>query len=435
MTDRQILTVILIVGLTFSTSTFGADWPQWRGPFLNGSTIEKGLAASWSKTENIAWISPLPGPSAATPIVCNGRVFVSSAEGKGTKNVFALCLDAKTGKELWRKKFVTAERRIRRNNMATPSPVTDGKSIFFLYGSGDFVGLDYEGNTLWSRNIEKEYGNISIKFGYSSSPLLYDGKIYVLVQRRDKTYRKPKSDTPLNSFLLAVDPKTGKNLWKQPRQTDAEDESLDAYSTPIVLKGKKGMEIGIIGADYVTGYDPETGKELWRYGYSPTKKDNWRHVSSLVPGDGLHYGVKSRGSGLFVIRAGGQGMLSKEHIAWTFDGPTPDSSTPLLYEGNLYVLEGREKKIMTCLDAKTGRQKWQGKLGGSAPYYASATAADGKIYCINEEGRVVVVSAGNKQFKVISRIELESEPCRASIAIADGHLFIRTAEHLYCVGK
>jgi len=426
--------LLLTVLLLLSGWSFAGDWPHWRGPFLNGSSDEKNLPSSWSEKENVVWVSPLPGPSGATPIISKGRVYVSSTKKDGDE-LLALCFDVRSGRELWRKKLGASSRKVPRNNMATPSPVTDGERVYFMYGSGELAGLDFEGNILWQRNIEAEYGNISIKYGYSSSPLLYGDKLYILVHRRHTAYRSPEG-SGLDSFILAIEPKTGKNIWKQVRNTDALDESLDSYTSPILYIGKERVEILIIGGDYVTGNDAVTGKELWRYGYAEQKSERWRNVSSMVTGEELVYGVRPRGgNGLFALEIGGTGTVGNDQVAWGFDGPTPDVCTPLYYRGNLYVLDGKRGGVLSCLDAKTGRQKWQGRLGGNAPWYASVTGADDKLYCINEDGEAVVFAADEGEFKILSRIDMEDKPVQASIAIADGRLYIRTASKLTCVGN
>ncbi len=435
-----LLTAVLLLGgprCWLAQQTAGAnDWPHWRGPFLNGSSDEKDLPGSWTQTENVAWVSPLPGPSAATPVICKGRVFVSSTDSQ-SDDLLALCFDAKSGRELWRKRLGASSRNVRRSNMATPSPTTDGERVYFLFGSGELSGLDFDGNILWLRNIEAKYGNISLKYGYSSSPLVWGGKLYVTVLRCDIAWRAPESDEPLDSFLLAVDPATGKDLWKHVRATDALEESFDSYASPIVSNSMGRTEIILIGADYVTAHDPATGREFWRYGYAQEKDAHWRLIPSVVTGAGLVFGVQPRGTNdLFALKSGGTGTLSRDYVAWVFDGPTPDASTPLYYKGNLYVTDGiRNGKVVTCLDAKTGRKKWQGIIGGNAPWRASLTAADDKLYCINEAAQAVVLAAGDEEFRILWRIDMEDKPVQASIAIADGHLFIRTASKLFCVGN
>jgi outer membrane protein assembly factor BamB len=430
----KLLSAIII--LTASLPSGAADWPHWRGPFLNGSTDEQGLPDSWSLTDNVHWTAPLPGPSAATPIISNGKVFISSTV-KGSPDLLALCFDAGTGRELWRKKLGESTRQAPNNTLATPSPAADGQRVCFLYGSGQLAALDYDGTILWHRNIETEYGNISCKFGYGASPLMHDGRLLVSVLRRDKAWREPINKEPLDSFLLAVNPATGENLWKQRRVTDAVDESCDSYASPIAYENAGRAEIILIGADHVTAHEPQTGRELWRHGYATQKSTRWRLIPSVVTGGGLIFGVQPRGENqLFALKGGGSGTLSQEYVAWTFGGPTPDVCTPLYYRGNLYVLNGVERRaVVTCFDPQTGRVKWQGTIGGNAAWRASLTAADGKIYCINEDAQAIVLAANDDELKVISRIDMQDGPVQASVAVADGHLFIRTPTKLFCIGK
>jgi len=431
---RKISIAFIILAIFTGAQLTADDWPHWRGPFFNGSSQEKNLPEKWSQTENVIWVIDLPGPGSATPVIAGGKVFISSTD-KNSDALFALCFDAGSGEQLWRKKLGESNRNVPRNNLATPSPVTDGKHVYFIYGSGDLAGLDYEGNILWSCNLEEEYGNISQKYGYSSSPLFYDNKLYILVQRRHTAYRVPRSTT-LDSFILALDAKTGSNIWKQPRKTDAQDETLDSYSSPILYQSPERLEMLVIGASNVTSNDLMTGKELWRYEYPEQRVGIDRNISSPVTGEGLIFAVPPRGSmGLLAIKTGGQGTLTNDNIAWTFNGPSPDCSTPLYYQGNIYILADRTDGILTCLDARTGQQKWQGKLGGSSPWWASVTAGDDKLYCISEAAEVVVLAANDQEFKILSRIDMEDKSVQASIAIADGHLFLHTANKLYCIGN
>jgi len=425
----------IITAWVISVPAFATDWPQWRGPFFNGSTDETNLPDSWSQTEGIAWVSPLPGPSGATAIICKRRVFVSSTV-RDSHDFVALCYDARDGKQLWEKHVGLDSRRLPRNNMASPSPTTDGKYVFFLYGNGELVGFDYEGNKLWSRNIETEYGNLALKFGYSSSPFLYQNKLFILVIRRNKPYRPPEAAEPLDSYLMALDPQTGKTLWKQQRQTNTYDESMETYSTSIPFVGDGRTEILNTGADFITAHDPKTGRESWRFEYNTSKVRDSRTIPSLVTGDGLVFGTRHKHGGVFALKPGSTNNPSEARIAWKFDGPSPDCSSPLYYQSRLYVLDGiTSGKVVTCLDPKTGRQIWQGKIGGRGPWRASLTGADGKLYCINETGEIVVLAAGGNEFKIIFETKTDETPIQSSIAVADGRLFIRTAENLYCIGK
>jgi outer membrane protein assembly factor BamB len=437
MTREKIILCAIVLTFAAVSPVRATDWPQWRGPFFNGSTDEKNLPTSWSWTKDVAWVSPLPGLSGATAIICNGRVFITSMVGKGPDFV-ALCFDETNGKKLWEKHIGSDSRRFGRNNMASPSPTTDGKYVFFLYASGDLVGFDYDGNKLWSRNIEADYGNLALQFGYSSSPVLYGGRLFILVLRRDKPYPqgRAKDNGPYDSFLLAIDPQTGKTLWKQDRPTNAFDEGRETYSTsiPFVYNGR--TEILNTGGDFVTANDPTNGAELWRLEYRTEKVRDSRIIPSLVTGDGLIFGTLHKHGGVFALTPGSADGSSKARIVWRFPSPAPDVSTPLFYQGRLYVLDGMTHgKVVTCLDPKTARPFWQGTIGGRGPWRASLTGADGKLYCINETGEIVVLAAGGDEFKILFQTKIDEGPIQASIAVANGHLFIRTAKNLYCIGK
>ena len=431
------LPIIAAAVLSVSVA-FAENWPQWRGPFFNGSTTETCLPTTWDtqQKQNVAWATPLPGPSAATPAVWGDRVFVSSVD-KDTKDLLAICLDAATGKVLWQKP-VGKDRKapVGGNNMACPSPVTDGKTVWFYYGTGLLLAFDFEGKELWSRELEKDYGEFVVKYGYSSGPLLYKGKLYVLVMQNadPRKYGRThdKREGPLESFLLALDPASGKTLWKQVRKTTAEDESVESYLSPVPYEGSGRPEIIIPGGECVTGHDAETGDELWRWWYQPADRQVWqRTVNSAVPGDGLVYAVRPKHRSVYAIKGGGKGELGADGLAWRLDQNVPDVITPLYYQGRLYVANDGTRAV-ACLDAKSGNKLWESSLEMKSALRASFTAGDGKVYAISENGEVAVLAAGD-EFKAISRIQMGEGPCQASIAIAGGKLFIRTAQNLYCV--
>ncbi len=411
------------------------NWPQWRGPDFNGSTSEKGLPATWSKTDGVAWSAPLPGPSGATPAVWGEHVFVSSPDAQ--KNLLLLCLNRKDGSLRWQKTVAVGDKNKGNNNMASPSPVTDGKSVFVLYGTSDLAAFDFDGKELWHRNLGKDYGKFSIMWIYGASPLLYQGKLYLAVLQRDPPPRDyPTSDDvpTRESFLLCIDPKTGKDLWRHVRKTDATMESQESYTTPIPYHGKHGLEIILVGGDHVSGHNPAAqGAELWRARMYQKRDDWYRIVTSPVTSEGFIYASGPKGQPVIAVKDGGKGNVTESHVAWSFKEAPTDWSTPLLYQGKLFILDGG-RNTMSCLDPKTGEKQWSGSLGLTEKTWSSPTGGDGKIYCFTEKGNVVVLSAGD-DFKVLSTIAMEEGPCRSSIAVASGQLFIRTAKTLYCVGK
>jgi outer membrane protein assembly factor BamB len=424
------------LALFIGTPCRGENWPQWRGPYFNGSTTETNLPAQWSKTENVAWVAPLPGQAGATPVVWEDSVFVSSPDEQ--KRLLLLCLDRKTGQVRWQKVVSEGDRQVGLNNAASPSPATDGKRVFVMLATGDVAAFDFAGQELWKRNLAKEYGRFANMWMLGSSPLLYGGKLYVQVLQsnpRPDDYTHALGDPPAReSFLLCLDPQTGTNLWRQVRPTDAISESQEAYTSPMPCAGAQGTEILVLGADYVTAHSADTGAELWRCGGLNVRKEHhWRMVPSAVVAEGLIIACAPRGDPVLAIKDNGKGLVTDTHIAWKLKEYPSDCVTPLFYQHKLYVLDG-DHQVMTCLDPLTGTQKWQGNLGVKEIFRASPTGADGKIYCLSESGNAVVLEAGD-ELKILAIIRLGESPVRSSIAVAHGDLFIRTAKSLYCVRK
>jgi YVTN family beta-propeller protein len=410
-----------------------ADWPQWRGPHHNGTGDAAGLPATWSKTEGVAWVLELPGNSPATPAVVKDHVFVTAVDEK-SKELLAIAVERKTGKEAWRKAVGLNTRtwQVRKgleNTMATPSPIADGERAIFLFGSGGLVAFATDGKELWKRDLVKDHGPLNFLWGYGASPLLYKGKLYVPVLHRDTPIRGPAKDGPADSYLLAVDPRTGKDLWKHARASEAKVEAREAYSTPIPREDGGRSEILVVGGDCVTGHDPETGKELWRWGeWNPKRINHWRLVTSVLAAEGLVFVSAPKKEPFFAVKSAG----TAGSVAWSQKDCTPDVCTPLYFNGRVYVLDG-DRKLLNAYDPKSGEKKGSAQPPGKEVFRASPTAADGKIFCINEDGTVSVLDP--ESLKVTTTVELGEGPCRASIAPAGGALYIRTAKSLYCVGK
>jgi outer membrane protein assembly factor BamB len=413
-------------------------WPQWRGPHFNGTSEEKGLPETWTK-DSAKWATPLPGPSGATPAVWGDSIFVSSPDKE--KNLLLFCIDRKDGAVRWQKQIATGDITKGKGNMASPSPITDGKTVWALFGTGDLAALDFKGNVLWQRHLGEEYGRFSINWIYGSSPLLYDGRLYLQVLQRNPAppdYPGLAGGSPeRESYLLALDPKTGKNIWKVARPSEAKLESQESYATPVPHIGADGKaQILIAGGNCLTGHDPATGKELWR-GYGLNNKDGeWmRLVTSPVSAGTVAVAAGPKKEPLLAFKTDGQGDITATGLAWKFDEKkTPDVCTPVYYQGKLFVLDG-DSKTLTCLDPKTGEKKWQGALETRMVIRSSPVAADGKLYAIDENGTVFVLGTGD-EFKVLATIPMgDANGTRASIAISDGDLFVRTTEKLYCIGK
>jgi len=422
--------VVLAVATVLTASAGAENWPQWRGPFLNGSTSESDLPTTWSKTENVLWMIKMPGPGPSTPIVWEDRIFVTAIE-KESRKMWAICLNRADGRELWKHDMGIGFFAGNGSNSASSSPITDGERVYFFFGTGDLVAFDMDGGIIWQRNIEKDHGKIQIIYRYGASLLLYQNRLYMSVMHRHtKAEAQPGQPKPV-SYLLCIDPKTGKDLWKHERDTDAVGESMEAYTTPYPFEGPNGSLIILAGADYVTAHKPASGEEVWQtFNYNPRKIKSYRLVPSVVGIDEMVIFCEPRGRGIFAIRGDSLGQILEEDVVWTARKNVPDVCSPLVMDGKLFVLDGG-RRVMSCLDPKTGKIYWQDKLD-VGKLQASPTGGDGKIYCISMNGEVVIVSAGDA-FEVLSRIDMGEGDCRSTISAAHGQLFIRTPERLYCI--
>lgn len=416
--SRKILSAFFIILLAMPIA-FAENWPQWRGPNLNGISNEKNLPARWSPEENITWKLAMPSFSGSTPIIWGNLIFINVAEGD---DLALWCVDRNKGAMLWKKPLGGGNVKMRKQNMSSPSPVTDGQSVWVMTGTGILKGFDFKGNELWARDIQKDYGRFGLNHGYASSPLLFEDSLYVQVLHGMRT------DDP--SYILRIDKKTGKNLWRVERPTQAIQESPDSYATPGLLRYGRTTEIVITGGDCVTGHDPATGKELWRMnGLNPENNPFYRIVGSPVIADGVIYSP-SRVKPVMAIKAGGRGSLSESHRLWSFDrGP----DVPSVLSDGKYFYSIDDRGVVWCLDAKSGQTVWGPQRIKSATYSSSPVLADGKIYITNEDGLTTVLKAGDK-FEVLAENDLK-DYCLSSPAISDGQIFIRTTQNLYCIGK
>ena len=430
----------LVFVLVAVSLTRASDWPHWRGPYFNGSTDEKNLPSDWSQTEGIAWSVDLPGCSAATPIIRADKVFLSGADS-ARDMLLAMCFDRTNGKPLWQRDIAKGIRRDRRSTYAAGSAATDGKIVVFFYGNGELVCFDVNGRRKWARNLQDDYGPFAFLWTFGSSPTMVDGRVYVQVLQRDvPAHGRGLRDKKNESYLLAMDPGTGKTLWRQIRPSKARQESREAFSTPIPFSFGGNQQLLIAGGDALTGHDLKTGKELWRWGtWNPRRITHWRLVPSPVAGEDIVLACAPKNAPVYAIRTGRNGVLDDSAIAWVSEDVREVSSdvpTPAFFDGDFFVLSDL-RKCLSRVELRTGKAKWTIQTPGRAKYEASPLAADGKIYLINHAAEAAVIDAANGNvLKVIPMDESTSgEVVRASISAAYGQLFIRTTRRLYCVGK
>ena len=406
------------------------NWPQWRGPHHTGASPEKGLPLKWSTAtgDNIAWKLAMPSRSGATPIIWGDTIFLNVATAPGgtpeapAGELELWAVDRLKGTMKWKKPLANRNYMQRKQNMSSPSPVTDGQTVWVMTGVGMLKAFDFAGNELWTRDIQKDNGAFGLNWGYASSPLLHEGMLYVQVLHGMKT------DDP--SYVMKVDGKSGKTMWKVERPTDAQQESPDSYTTPALLTYGTTKEIVVTGGDAVTGHDLESGKELWRAdGLNPDKARNYRIVASPIVAGGLVI-APTRIRPMIAVKPGGRGNVTATHTAWTFDRgpdvPTPVSDGKLLYNVD-------DRGIIHVLDVQTGAVVYGPERLRPAIYSASPTLADGKVYVTNEEGLTSVFAAGPK-FELLAEND-SAEYTLSTISVSQGQLFLRTEKQLYAIGK
>ncbi len=403
---KTILALALIS--CFAVTVAAEDWPQFRGPTGQGHSRETNLPVHWSTNENVAFKQTIPGQGWSSPIYFSRKLFITTALPDETGfSLRAMALDGARGEMLWNTEvFHEAKDSSRihsKNTHASATSIAEGNRLYVHFGHQGTACLDLDGKVIW-RNNELRYEPVH---GNGGSPALVgDALVFNCDGGRDP-------------FIAALDKKDGHLLWKTPRITDA--RQTFSFSTPLLITVNDRKELISPGSNMVGGYDPADGKEIWRVRY-----DGYSVVPRPVFGHGLLFVCTGFDRPTVIaIRPEGQSDLTDSNVVWTVKRSAPNTPSPLLVGDELYLVA--DSGTATCLDARTGTTHWQERIGGNCS--ASPIYADGRIYVQTEDGTGVVLKAG-KTFEKLATNPL-NERSLASYAIADGALFIRTAEHLY----
>ena len=411
-------------------SSAAENWPRFRGPNGQGHSRAAGLPLHWSATSNVVWKTAIPGEGWSSPIVWDGKIFLTSVTENGSK-CHVLCVDAATGAIVWNKPVLEQQprRKENKNSHATPTAATDGEKVYAVFGDGSVVALTMQGEVVWTNREVKFYS----RHGLGSSPIIHDGLLIMAYDGSNPVTAAgnwPKVDDnektgwqiPWDKALVvALDTKTGKRVW-----TGQRGLSRIAHVTPFVAK-VDGRDQIISGAgDRLQGFDPKTGELIWSIyaqgeGVTP----------SPVLGDGVVYA--SSGFEKTTLRAvklaGAKGDVTATHILWEQKKGVTTQPSPILVGTNLFSIT--DGGVAYCYNTANGEIIWQERVGGS--YSASPVHADGKIYFLSESGDTTVIEAG-PQFKVLAKNSL-GEKCQASMAVSGQRLIIRSDKNLFCVGK
>ncbi|HEX7861728.1 MAG TPA: PQQ-binding-like beta-propeller repeat protein [Verrucomicrobiae bacterium] len=411
MTPRILLTLAFL-----STTLFAENWPFWRGPSRQGISSETGLPLNWSAESNVVWKAPVPGEAWSSPIVYGDQVFVTTTTESGV-NCHVIAFDRQTGQPQWNKKVFeqTPRKKEQRNSYATPTPATDGERVYAVFGDGSVVALSAKnGDIHW----EHREVNFYSQHGLGSSPILH-GDLLIMPFDHSSTGENKRIGWQIpwdQSFLLAFDKKTGEARWKAMR-----GQSRIAHVTPNIME-HHGREILVSGAgDVVQGFDLQNGKRLWSV-YSQGEGV----VPSIVVGGGLVYSVS--GFEKPTIRAVRPPADTGEpSIVWEQKKSVPMIPSLIFHDQHLYGIT--EGGVAICLKSADGEIVWQERIGGN--HSASPVMAEGRIYFTNEEGESTIIEA-SPTFKVLAKNSLK-EKTQASMAVSQKQVFIRTAQHLFCI--
>ena len=407
---RSIVCVYLL-GLLF-VAAVRADWPEFRGATGQGHSLATGLPVNWSETENIRWKTEIDGLAWSSPVVAGDHIYVTSAVPRAENQVDLklICLDSRTGEFLWQKTIFEHDQNVRmhkKNSHASPTPIIAGETIYAHFGPHGTARLTLDGELVWKQKLE--YAPVH---GNGGSPALADDVLVICCDGGDTQY------------VVGLETDTGEIRWKTNRETDPQKGF--SFSTPLVI-GINGQQQAICpGSDAVFAYDPQTGREIWRVdypgGYSVTPRP--------VFGNGLVFVCTGfQTPRLLAIDPTGSGNVTETHLRWSTDRGVPHSPSVLLVDQNIYFVS--DKGIASCLDARTGQQHWQERLGGN--FSASPLFADGRIYFQDENGQAIVLRA-DASFEELSRNRLtDEERTFASYAVDGSALLIRTETALYRV--
>jgi outer membrane protein assembly factor BamB len=408
---------MLLLLLVASAGAFAGDcWPEFRGPTADGHSHTTGIPLTWSETEHVSWKTPLSGWAFSSPVIWDGRIWMTTASEDGTE-LSAICVAADTGDVLLERKiFDVANPAATRqfNSYASPTPVIESGRVYLSWGSYGVACLDTaSGEVIWSRrDLECNHYR-----GPGSSPVIFED---LLIQHYDGFDHQ---------YVVALDKVSGDTVWRTERRDVYETDNGDlkkAFATPIIIEVDGRPQLISPAAKATFAYDPFTGEELWYVRY-PQHSTATRPLSA----DGLVFISTGFGKAqMLAVRPTGSGDVTETHVVWSEPNQMPSKPSPLLIDGLLYVIS--DDGVAVCLDATSGERVWRERVGGD--YSASPIYTDGRICFFSEDGKTTVIAPG-REYEVLAENHLADEGFMASPALADGAMFLRSETSLYRIGN
>jgi outer membrane protein assembly factor BamB len=413
VSGRRWLICTLTLALTATMAGSAEDWPQFRGPTGQGHSSERGLPLEWSETTNITWKVPVDGSGWSSPVVSNGRVWLTTvrdeADDRGrTRRISlrALAFDAESGRLVVDTEVFslgTSGPLHPKNSRASPTPVLDGDRVYVHFGADGTAALTTTGDIVWKTRLpyDSQHGN-------GGSPVLYRDLLIVNCDGNGG-----------EAYVVALDAATGRTRWKTNRRPPADQ----AYSTPLVIRvGDRDLVVSA-GANRAAAYEALTGREVWAVRY-----DGFSNVPRPVYGAGhVFIATGFNSPTLIAVRPDGTGDVTRTHLSWTLSRGAPYTPSPIVVDDLLYYVS--DTGVLTCVEAVSGALVWQQRIHGN--YSASPVHADGRIYWLSEEGIATVIAPG-RTFRQLAVNSLDGTTL-ASMAVSSGAIFIRSQQHLYRV--
>lgn len=406
--------LLAVAWALFPSHASAADWPQFRGPNRDGVSSETKFPLTWSPGKNIRWSAKLPAGGNSSPIVINGRVFVTCAEDpKGTKRSL-YCFNADDGKQLWVRTvaYPKIEPTHQRNPYCAATPAADAKRVVVWFGSAGVVCYDHDGNELWKRDL----GEFRHIWGHAASPVLHGDVVLMNCGPGART------------FVTALDANTGKTLWQTDEPGGAEDrndkgEWLGSWDSPIIAKVDGHEQVLVAQPHHVNAYDPQTGKILWTCGGTGLLA-----YADVMVGDGIAVAASGYTGPAIGFKLGGTGDITEANRLWRVERNPQRVGTGVVRGPHLFMVS---EPGFSCIEMATGREVWKHHPKGDT-FWGSIVEAGGRLYATSQKGTTYVFAADPTGYHELAVNEL-GEASNSTPALADGRIYLRTYGHVYCI--
>ncbi|QDU25294.1 outer membrane biogenesis protein BamB [Anatilimnocola aggregata] len=400
MPTKQVFLLGCVLSL-FATTTFAADWLQFRGSDNSSVAASAKVPVDFTAEKNVAWKSPLVGKGVSGPIVVGKKVFVTASSGPVVQDrLHVLCFDTDSGKQLWHRQFWATGRCFHHPTSANaaPTPASDGERVFAFFSSNDLICLDLDGNLQWYRGLGYDFPKAGNDVGMSSSPVVAGGAVVVQIENQG------------DSFAAGLDTLTGETLWRETRKASAN------WASPALLRDATGKEVVLLQSPGVlTAHEPRSGKQVWKYDAQ----------CSIIPSaTAAQDRVFLPAKGLTLLEA--TATTTSPTVAWESNRLAPGNSSPVIVGDHVYILS--KAGVLACGDCKTGEILWQQRLAGT--FWATPVVAGEHLYCINQDGKCFAVKLGAEKPEDPPTSEL-GEQVLGSPAVSSDGLFIRTGQNLW----